>query len=69
MKVCILASGSKGNSILVAGSKTNILIDAGLSCKQILERLNQVGVDENSIKALFITHEHSDHIKGAGPVV
>ncbi|MCK4357194.1 MAG: MBL fold metallo-hydrolase [Candidatus Cloacimonetes bacterium] len=69
MKVCILASGSKGNSILVAGSKTNILIDAGLSCKQILERLNQVGVDENSIKALFITHEHSDHIKGAGPIV
>lgn len=69
MKVCILASGSKGNSILVAGSKTNILIDAGLSCKQILERLNQVGVDENSIRALFITHEHSDHIKGAGPIV
>ncbi|MCD6101538.1 MAG: MBL fold metallo-hydrolase [Candidatus Cloacimonetes bacterium] len=69
MKVCILASGSKGNSILVSGSETNILIDAGLSCRKILERLNQVGVDENSIKALFISHEHSDHIRGAGPIV
>jgi len=69
MKVCVLASGSKGNSILVSGNETNILIDAGLSCKQILDTLNQIGVNESSIKALFITHEHYDHIKGAGPVV
>ena len=69
MKVCVLASGSKGNSILVSGSETNILIDAGLSRKKIFEILNHLGVYENSIKAVFITHEHYDHIKGAGPVL
>jgi phosphoribosyl 1,2-cyclic phosphodiesterase len=69
MKVCILASGSKGNSILVSGIQTNILIDAGLSGRKIFERVEQIGVEKSSLKALFITHEHSDHIKGAGVVV
>ncbi|MBL7107739.1 MAG: MBL fold metallo-hydrolase [Candidatus Cloacimonetes bacterium] len=68
MKICVLASGSKGNSILISGIQTNILIDAGISGKKISEKLNYAKVDENSIKAIFITHEHSDHIKGAGVI-
>ncbi|MBC8526268.1 MAG: MBL fold metallo-hydrolase [Candidatus Cloacimonetes bacterium] len=69
MKVCVLASGSKGNSILVSGVHSNILIDAGLSGKKILERLHRVNVSADSITALFISHEHSDHIRGAGTII
>ncbi len=69
MKVCLLASGSKGNAILVESGKTRLLIDAGLSAKQIRKRLELVGVDVESLTALLITHEHSDHVRGLGPLV
>jgi phosphoribosyl 1,2-cyclic phosphodiesterase len=66
MKVSVLASGSSGNSILVSGNKTSILIDAGLSGKEINNRLNQVGIHGDELNAILVTHEHSDHIKGVG---
>lgn len=66
MKISLLASGSKGNSIVVVGKNTSIMIDAGLSGKKISERLDIVGVDEDSIGAILVTHEHSDHVRGAG---
>jgi phosphoribosyl 1,2-cyclic phosphodiesterase len=66
MKISLLASGSKGNSIVVVGKKSAIMIDAGLSGKKIYERLEMVGVDQNIIKAILVTHEHSDHVRGAG---
>lgn len=69
MKICLLASGSKGNSILIESGSTKILVDAGLSAREIRKRLELVGVDSHDLSALLITHEHTDHIRGLGPLV
>jgi phosphoribosyl 1,2-cyclic phosphodiesterase len=61
---CPLASGSKGNCLLLGTERTKILVDAGLSFKQLKERLHAIDIDVASIDAVVITHEHSDHIKG-----
>ena len=66
MKVCVLASGSSGNSIYVSRGQTRVLIDAGLVGKQIGERLISIGVDPSGLRAIVVTHEHTDHIKGVG---
>ncbi|MDR2904125.1 MAG: MBL fold metallo-hydrolase [Clostridiales bacterium] len=63
---CPVASGSSGNCIYLSCGETKILIDAGLSGKRIEEGLNSFNRSCAEIDALFITHEHSDHIKGAG---
>lgn len=68
MRFCMLASGSGGNACYVETSKTRILLDAGLSCREIVRRLEQIDVRPESLDALVITHEHDDHIKGAGPM-
>jgi len=52
----------------VETDQANILIDAGLSCREIERRLEKVGVKAKDLDALIITHEHTDHIKGAGPL-
>jgi phosphoribosyl 1,2-cyclic phosphodiesterase len=65
-KFCSIASGSSGNSIYVGTSNTHILIDAGLSGKKIQQGLKDIDVPGDKLNAIFITHEHSDHIKGAG---
>ncbi len=64
--VCILASGSKGNSIFVSSQTTSILIDAGLSGKETEKRLKLNNIDTKHIDAILVTHEHSDHISGVG---
>ena len=61
---CPLASGSKGNSIYLGTGKTKILVDAGISLKDLTERLLKIGVEVQSIDAVLITHEHIDHIRG-----
>jgi phosphoribosyl 1,2-cyclic phosphodiesterase len=66
LSVCILASGSKGNSIYVSDGQTSILLDAGLSGIEIERRLKVAGHCPDSIDAILVSHEHSDHIKGAG---
>lgn len=66
LQISILASGSSGNSILVSTGQHRLLVDAGLSGKGISELLCQVGVGGDQIDAILITHEHIDHIKGAG---
>ena len=61
-----LISGSSGNCTFISDGKTNILIDCGLSGKRLAELLAQIDISPDSIDALLITHEHSDHVKGAG---
>ncbi len=68
MKVVLLASGSRGNALLVCSGRTRILVDAGLSAREICRRLEGVGVAPDSIDALLVTHEHSDHVRGLGPL-
>lgn len=66
MKISILGSGSGGNSIYIEDNNTKFLIDAGFSCKKIEERLKKIGKKLEGLDALLITHEHGDHIQGAG---
>ena len=66
VRFCSMASGSSGNSIYAGTEHTHILFDAGVSGKRIQEGLAEIGVAGDQIDALFITHEHSDHVKGAG---
>lgn len=68
MKFCSLYSGSSGNSIFIASNEAKILIDAGLPGKKIDEALKKIGENPSDIDGIFITHEHSDHIKGVGVV-
>lgn len=59
-----LNSGSNGNCYYVGNEKEAILIDAGISCAEIEKRLKRLGLDIKKIKAVFISHEHTDHISG-----
>ncbi len=63
-KFLSLYSSSSGNSILISNDDTNILIDAGVSASKICAALEDAGVSPGEIDAIFVTHEHSDHISG-----
>lgn len=63
-RLCPLFSGSSGNSYYIGSEKEGILIDAGRSAKQLENALKTNGLDITAVKAIFVTHEHSDHIKG-----
>ena len=63
-KFCPLFSSSSGNSIYIGSGEDGVLIDVGLSCKRTEKALYNIGVAPESVKAVFITHEHSDHISG-----
>jgi len=69
MQICLLASGSKGNSLLIQSGQTRLLIDAGLSFRELRRRLDAIGVAAESLSALLVTHEHTDHVRGLGPLV
>lgn len=64
MKVCVLSSGSKGNSTLVITDKVKILIDLGTTTSYLEVALNNLNVDVKEISHILITHSHVDHIKG-----
>jgi phosphoribosyl 1,2-cyclic phosphodiesterase len=64
VKFCVLASGSSGNSALIATGRTRVLIDAGLSLRELTRRLSVIGERPDQLTAVIITHEHSDHIGG-----
>ncbi|WP_319591314.1 MBL fold metallo-hydrolase [uncultured Draconibacterium sp.] len=65
LEICAIASGSNGNCYYIGNENSAILIDAGISTKQILNRMKERGLDSGKLRALFITHEHSDHMRGA----
>ena len=66
MIFCSLYSGSSGNSMFVDSDKAKILIDAGLPGKKIDMALQEINQNPRDLNGIFITHEHSDHIKGVG---
>lgn len=68
VRVCLLASGSKGNSVFVESGDTRLLIDAGLAAKELVARLAAAGVDAATVNAILVTHEHADHVQGVGPL-
>ena len=65
MKLWVLGSGSRGNAILVESGASRVVIDAGFGPRILRKRLHVVGIEPESIEACVITHEHSDHIRGA----
>jgi phosphoribosyl 1,2-cyclic phosphodiesterase len=61
-----LASGSKGNAIVVSSMRTRILIDVGLSGKELQRRMHQAGMSTSDLHGVVVTHEHQDHVRGVG---
>ena len=68
MRLMTIASGSSGNCIYVGSGNTHILIDSGISRKKIADGLALAGLSMKDISAVFVTHEHIDHIKGLGVI-
>ena len=66
MKFGTIASGSSGNCLYAGNGDTHILIDAGVSCKRIVEGLRYYDLDGKEIHGILVTHEHTDHISGLG---
>ncbi len=64
VEICALASGSNGNSYYIGNEKEAVLIDAGIFYKRLNERLTEANLDKSKIKAVFISHEHADHVQG-----
>src|ERR1039457_2303470 len=64
VRFTVLASGSKGNSAVVSGGHTRILVDCGLSCRELFRRMKLMDEAPETLDAIVITHEHSDHVGG-----
>jgi phosphoribosyl 1,2-cyclic phosphodiesterase len=64
IEICALASGSNGNCYYIGNDSDAILIDAGITCKQIFARMRDKFLDPEKLRAVFISHEHSDHVRG-----
>jgi phosphoribosyl 1,2-cyclic phosphodiesterase len=69
LSVCVLGSGSRGNSIYVSDGTTSILIDAGFSAREIDRRMRRQGLDPDRLNAILVTHEHTDHVRGVERLV
>ncbi|MBL7710607.1 MAG: MBL fold metallo-hydrolase, partial [Chitinophagaceae bacterium] len=59
-----LNSGSNGNCYYVGNSEEAVLVDAGISCRETEKRMKRSGLEMEKVKAIFVSHEHSDHITG-----
>ena len=64
LEICALNSGSNGNCYYVGNERDAVLIDAGISCRETERRLYQAGLDLARVRAVFISHEHTDHTRG-----
>lgn len=65
VEICALASGSNGNCYYIGNESNAILVDAGIAYKNLLDRAESASVDINKVRAVFISHEHTDHVCGA----
>ena len=63
-EITILASGSKGNAAVIRAGEQAFLVDVGISCRQLTERLHQAGMKPEDLTGVLLTHEHNDHVKG-----
>lgn len=63
-EIVMLASGSKGNAALISTDSQRFLVDIGVSCRELVLRLQSVGVSPLELDGVFITHEHTDHVRG-----
>jgi phosphoribosyl 1,2-cyclic phosphodiesterase len=68
VRVCLLASGSRGNAALIEVDECRILIDAGLSAREIDRRLANLELSGSDLDAILVSHEHNDHTSGIGPL-
>ena len=68
MRICLLASGSKGNALYLECGETRLLIDAGLSARELTARLASIGVAATDLNGILVSHEHLDHCRGLGPL-
>ena len=64
LQVVTLASGSKGNAALISTDSQRFLVDVGISCRELVKRMQQVGASPEELDGVFLTHEHVDHVKG-----
>ncbi|MGM0376142.1 MAG: MBL fold metallo-hydrolase [Bacteroidota bacterium] len=64
IEICALASGSNGNCYYIGNDRDAVLVDAGISRRQVLERMKERRLDPSKIRAVLISHEHADHFKG-----
>ena len=64
MKMSAIASGSNGNSYYVESETDSVVVDLGISCKEFVSRMRQNKLNPNRLSGIFVTHEHSDHIRG-----
>lgn len=64
VEICAIASGSNGNCYYIGNRKDAVLVDAGISRKQVLLRMETMGLEKQKIRAIFISHEHADHMRG-----
>lgn len=64
VEICALASGSNGNCYYIGNENEAVIVDIGISNRQLNKRMREVGLNIGKIKAVFITHEHTDHVKG-----
>jgi phosphoribosyl 1,2-cyclic phosphodiesterase len=64
MNIASIASGSNGNCYYLENSDDAILVDAGISARQIVDRMTRLGLSVAKLRGVFISHEHSDHIRG-----
>ncbi|NLL95385.1 MAG: MBL fold metallo-hydrolase [Thermoplasmatales archaeon] len=68
MEVHVLASGSDGNCVVIEHDGRAVMVDAGLSLKRIAALMDLNGLEPSSLEAILVTHEHTDHTRGVGPV-
>jgi phosphoribosyl 1,2-cyclic phosphodiesterase len=64
LSIASLNSGSNGNCYYIGNSRNAVLIDAGISCRETEKRMKRIGLDIKKVRAVFISHEHTDHIRG-----
>jgi phosphoribosyl 1,2-cyclic phosphodiesterase len=69
LSIASLSSGSNGNCYYIGNTNEGVLVDAGISCRETVRRLKHLGLPIKMVKAIFITHEHADHINGLLKIV